>query len=277
MWTKERILGDLSELNITPGDAVLVHASMRAVGPVEGGADTVVEALLEAVSPEGTVVAPVFHSANRLTATEHESDLLSSDGESFQPDAVSVEEVGILAQRIALHPDARRSSHPAHSFAAIGSNADFLTANVPFNYPLGTNGTLAKLHQLNGKILLLGVGHAANCSIHLAELWADAPYARRKARVRTGEESWQEMEGSPECSGGFARIESILRQARIIKTGYVGNAPSQAMRVQFVVSMAREMLIAQPDCLLCDDPGCEPCALARKLTRAQDAPGTIDR
>ena len=85
------------------------------------------------------------------------------------------------------------------------------------------------------------------------------------------------MEGSPECSAGFTKIESILRQARILKSGYVGNAESQTMRVQFVVSMAREMLIAQPDSLLCDDPNCEPCTHARKMTRAQDTPGTIER
>jgi aminoglycoside 3-N-acetyltransferase len=276
MWTKQRITDDLFDLGITAGDTLLVHASMRAVGPVEGGADTVIETLLDLVGPDGTLMAPFFNPANRLRA---DSDPVNFAGpeEPFREDTADVSTVGILAQRLGSRTGARRGAHPSLSFAAVGHNAAFLTENAPFHYPFGTNGPLARLHQLNGRILLLGVGHTVNSSIHLAEVWADAPYARRKCAVRTGEETWVEMEGSPECSAGFARIEPILRQARIVKSGYVGNASSQVMRAQFVVSMAMEMLRGRPDCLLCENPACEHCALARKMTRPQDAPGTIER
>jgi aminoglycoside N3'-acetyltransferase len=246
------------------------------VGPVEGGAETILEALLELVGPDGTVMAPVFCPANRLDDILAYDSSLPRPDTPFDPATADPAAVGILAATIAGHPNARRSEHPSLAFAAIGNNAEFLTRNAPFQFPLGTGGPLAKLHQLNGKVLLLGVGHEVNSSIHLAEVWADAPYARRKALVRTGEEKWEEMEGSPECSAGFARIESILRQARILKSGYVGNAASQSMRSQFLVSMVREMLVAQPDFLLCDNPSCPHCSHARKLTRTQDAIG-IDR
>jgi aminoglycoside 3-N-acetyltransferase len=277
MWTKQRILDDLEELRVSAGDTLLVHASMRAVGKVEGGADTVVEALLETVGAEGTVMAPFFNGTNYLKAPVDGSDAVAFQTVEYQPEAVNVAEVGILAERVGRHASAHRSEHPTLSFAAIGHNAVFLTESTPFHYPFGTNSPLARLHQLNGKVLLLGVGHTANSSIHLAEVWANVPYSHRKARVRTGDETWKEMEGSPECSAGFARIEPVLRQARITRSGYVGNAPSQSMRVQFVVSMAREMLVSQPDSLLCDDINCAACTLARKLTRAQDTPGTFDR
>ena len=277
MWTKQRIHDDLAELRIGAGDAVLVHASMRAVGAVEGGAETVLDALLEAVGDEGTVVAPFFNPGNRLSAPLEEPDPLASCESEYGADTVSTQHVGILAETIGRHATARRSSHPTLSFAATGRNAEFLTENTPFHYPFGTNSPLARLHQLDGKVLLLGVDHTANSSIHLAEIWADAPYARRRARVHTGPESWQEMEGSPECSAGFGKIEPILRQARILKSGYVGNAPSQAMRMQFVVSMAREILIAQPDYLLCENPACAACAHARTLTREQVAFEKITR
>jgi len=273
MWTKQRIKGDLSELNIFPGDTLLVHASMRAVGAVEGGADAVLEALLELVGPGGTVMAPIFRPANRIGDLRFAESPLPRPDTEFESDKVDPAEVGILAARLAEHPHAVRSEHPSLSFAALGENAGYLTNGAPFHFPLGTGGPLAKLHQLNGKILLLGVGHEVNSSIHLAEIWADAPYARRKTVVRTGPESWEEMEGSPECSAGFARIEPILRQARILKTGFVGNGASQSMRSQFLVSMAREMLVARPDFFLCDNPSCTACTLAHKMTRAQDSPG----
>jgi Aminoglycoside N3''-acetyltransferase len=225
MWTKQRIIDDLDELRISRGDSVLVHASMRAVGPVEGGADTVVEALLEAVGPDGTIVAPVFQAANHVRPDWNDPLAIASAVCPFDLSAICVEEVGILAERIRLHPDARRSAHPSLSFAAMGSNAAFITENAPFHFPLGTNGPLARLHQLNGKVLLIGVTHAVNSSLHLAEVWANVPYTQRRAHVRTAEETWEEMEGSAECSAGFTKIEPILRQARILRSGYIGNAP----------------------------------------------------
>ena len=226
---------------------------MRSIGRIVGGVDSLIYSLLLAVGSEGTILVPTFA---RLAATE-------------SANSRDVEAMGILSDRIRARAGASRGSHPILSFAALGKNAAFLTENTPFHYPLGTNSPLARLYQLNGAILLLGVGHNANAAIHLAEVWADAPYARRQARIQTGQESWEEMEGSPECSAGFAKIERVLRQARILREGYVGNAPSQFMRIQHVVSMAAEMLRGDPEILLCDDPSCEPCTLARRFTAEQ--------
>ena len=259
MWSKQRILDDLRELRINPGDSVIVHASLRAVGKVDGGADAVIEALLETVGPEGTIVVPTF-SHGRKT---------SENASIPAADSVATDILGILPERLARHPYARRSSHRALSFTAVGKNAEFLTSNAPFHFPLGANSPLARLYQLNGGILLLGVGHEASSAIHLAEIWADVPYGRRQAVVLNEKEEWQEMLGSPECSRGFRKIEPVLRHARILREGYVGNAASQYMRIQFAVSMAVEMLKGNPESLLCDDPACEACTHARRFTAEQ--------
>jgi aminoglycoside 3-N-acetyltransferase len=248
MWTKERIREDLGELRVLPGDSLIVHASLRGIGKVEGGADSVVEALLETVGPEGTIMVPAFRAR---------------DGENDSPDPAPL---GALAERIALHPDAKLSAHPILSFSAIGRNAEFLTSEAPLHYPLGTNSPLARLYQLNGGILLLGVGHEASSALHLAEVWADAPYARRPASFAGEDGELVEMMGSPECSQGFGKIEPVLRQARILREGYVGNAPSQYMRMQYAVTMAIEMLRGNPESLLCEIPACPHCTLARKFT-----------
>jgi aminoglycoside 3-N-acetyltransferase len=267
MWTRERIREDLEELAHLQGATVLIHASLRAVGKVEGSADAVLDALLEAVGAEGTVMVPLFNAANR--APDDWRERLPVSEVPFEAAAVDVPRMGALAAALAARPAAVRSSHPSLSFAAIGRNAAFLTENAPFQYPLGGNSPLARLHQLNGSVLLLGTDHTVNSVLHLAEAWADAPYARRSASVRVSESEWREMHGSPECSAGFRKIERILRQARIARTGYVGNALTQVMRCQYVVSMAMEMLKGSPEALLCDDLGCSSCTHARKLAAEQ--------
>src|SRR5258708_3436237 len=107
MWTREHILSNLEELHLSLGDTVLVHAGMRSVGPVEGGADAVIEALLEIVGPDGTIMAPIFQAANRQRAGWDDLDAPTSSADPFDQNAVSVVEVGILAERIRLHPEAR--------------------------------------------------------------------------------------------------------------------------------------------------------------------------
>ena len=276
-WKRDRIVEELRELNLRAGDTVIAHASIRAVGEVEGGADTVLDALLEILGPEGTLMAPAFNRGNRalesLAAAEIRYRAASDSGhnESQFIKGVSRGQVGIFAERLHARPEAKRGDHPTLSFSAIGRSAAFLIDRAPFHSPLGTNSPLARLHQLNGSILLIGVGHAANSTLHLAEHWADAPYARRKATVRMPDSSIREMDGSPECSAGFAKIEPILRQARITRSGFVGNAPAQLMRAQFVVSMAMEMLRGNPESLLCDDPACAACAHGRKLASPMDS------
>jgi len=248
---------------------------MRAVGPVDGGADTVIDALLEVIGPDGTILVPAFNERNILSDSWNDSLVRSVSRASNSDIATFIEgpsreQVGVFAACLASRETASLSSHPSFSFAAIGKNARFLVDGATFHYPLGSNSPLARLHQINGGILLIGVDHTSNSALHLAENWIDAPYARRKAIVRTVDDSTEEMEGSPECSLGFAKIEPILRQARILRSGYVGNAPTQRMSIQHVVSMAIEMMRGNPESLLCDDPACAACTLARKFTSKQD-------
>lgn len=273
MWKKDRILADLQELAVRKDDALIVHASMRAIGPVEVGADAVVDALLDAVGPAGTILAPAFNMDNYAGAAWIEGLAGRADAAEESRDAdgdgICVRQVGILPQRLSLRPEARRSIHPILSFVAVGRNSDFLTANAPFHYPLGTNSALAKLHQMDGAVLLLGVGHTVNSALHLAEIWADVPYARRSANIKTSESAWSTMQGSPECSAGFGKIEPVLRQARLLREGYVGNARTQYIRIRPLISMAVEILRGKEDFLLCDDPFCKWCPPARKLTAAR--------
>jgi aminoglycoside 3-N-acetyltransferase len=277
MWNQTQIIDDLRDLGLSSGDNVLVHASLRKIGEMTEGASTLLDGLLTVVGPEGTVLTPTFTDNGdpaewrRPPADAEELERLRNMMPVFDyaTTPVDTHTVGIFPEILRRHPAAKRSNHPAVSFAAIGANAEFLTRNAPFHFPLGSSSPLARLHQVDGWVLLLGVPHTVNTSIHLAEVWADAPYIHRSSTLKTAEDGWSVMRGSPECSAGFGRIEPILRQSRILREGYVGNAASQLMKQRAVVSMAISMLQGHGAALLCADPDCPWCSLAHKFTAAQ--------
>jgi aminoglycoside N3'-acetyltransferase len=174
--------------------------------------------------------------------------------------------MGVFSEALRTRPGAQRSNHPTHSFAAAGGAAQALVRSAPFSFPLGSGSPIAALHDADGWALLIGVGHEVNTSIHLAEVWANAPYIHRPARIKTGPDAWSVMNGSPECSEGFIKIELVLRQARLLRRGYIGNAPAQLMKMRELISMAIAMLQGDPESLLCDRNSCRACSLARTFT-----------
>jgi len=278
MWTQKQLVDDLTDIGLPAGSTVLVHASLDAIGPVEGGAETLVAALQEVLGAEGTLLVPTFalESATPVSSdsplspeqtTGTGSDYPLNPGQILRSSSDS--DPVDFAEAVRRHPDVFRSEHPALSFAAIGHDAEALVSRVPFHYPLGSEGPLARLHQRNGWILLIGVRHTDNISLHLAEIWASVPYVHRTAPLKstTGDETT--MLGSPGCTAGFAKIEPLLRQGRILHRRYIGNAESQLMRQQQAVSMAIAMLRGNPSALLCDDESCRVCTLARRMTSEQ--------
>ncbi len=153
----------LLSLGVTQGDTVMVHASMRAVG---GRAETLVEALLEAVGAQGTLMAYVDFEA---TEAIPEFDLQRS------PAAF---DYGVLAETIRTWPGARRSANPGASMAAIGAKAEWLTAEHPLDYGYGPGSPLAKLVELDGAVALLGSDLDQVTLLHYAEHLAQLPNKR---------------------------------------------------------------------------------------------------
>lgn len=282
MWTEQQLVDDLQELGLREGLSVLAHTSLRAIGDIEGGAATLLNAFLRVLGKEGTLLVPTFTSAHRdplersfLRAATEEDELYRAAMPRFdlEKSPADTHSVGIFPEIVRQHPDARRSSHPGLSFAAIGAKAEFFTHATPFHYPLGSESPLARLHQINGYVLLIGVDHTVNTSLHLAEVWADVPYIHRSAKIKTDEDTWALMQGSPECSLGFGKIEALLRQSRIPREGYIGNARSQLMPQRQLISMGVALLQGERSFLLCDDLHCSWCTLARKLN-ADTSPNT---
>ena len=158
--SKEDIYFGLKNIGIDEGDAVMVHSSISRLGIVDGGADTILEALFEAVGPYGTVGAPTFWGLKK--------DYLA--GSTLYDVKRSKSYLGALTETIRTHAHSKRSLHPTHSAAFIGPMADFLIKNHHYDKtPFGPNSPYRKLIDLNGKILLLGVGIEYMSSLHTIE------------------------------------------------------------------------------------------------------------
>lgn len=142
------IVRSLRKTGILPGDVILVHSSLSRLGYVEGGARTVVDALLQAVGPEGTVGAPTFWGNTKIYLK----------GDAVYNVATSMSRLGIISELIRTTPGAFRSLHPTHSAAFVGPRAEELTDEHHIdNTPVGPHSPYTKLAQIGGKIVLLGV------------------------------------------------------------------------------------------------------------------------
>lgn len=166
----ERLGSDLRALGLRQGDDVLVHSSLSRIGRVEGGAKTVVRAILAAVGPEGAALFPA-HTGHREISPENPP--------VFDVRHSPATKVGAIPEAARQYPGAIRSLHPTHSTTAIGARAAWYTeAHERCATPCGIGSPHEKLSRTDGRrfILLLGCDHNSNTSMHMVEELADLPY-----------------------------------------------------------------------------------------------------
>ncbi len=183
--TRADLTADLRALGLGAADAVFAHGALRAVGPMIDGPDTVVGALLDAVSPGGTVLAYTDWNAPY-------TDLLDDDGRvpdawrahvpPFDPAASrSIRDNGALPEYLRTWPGALRSGSPGASVAALGADAAWFVADHPIDYGYGPGSPLAKLVEAGGKVAMIGAPWDTMTLLHHAEHLADLP-GKRTAR-----------------------------------------------------------------------------------------------
>ncbi|MBE6687718.1 MAG: AAC(3) family N-acetyltransferase [Ruminococcaceae bacterium] len=159
------ICNDLISLGLNKGDSVIVHSSLSSMGYVEGGAQTVIDALTEVVGEEGTVLFPAFTYSTAYADSEF----------SVNDTPVCI---GKIAETFRHNPGVLRSFHPTHSVCARGKHAaDFVKNHGEDDTPMGVNSPYRKLPAYKAKILLLGCSTKSNSFLHALEEVADACYA----------------------------------------------------------------------------------------------------
>jgi aminoglycoside 3-N-acetyltransferase len=246
--TRESLAVDLRRLGVRPGSVVLVHSSLSSLGWVCGGPVVVVQALLDVLGPEGTLVVPTHTGVNSDPAgwvnppvPESWWPVIRAHMPPFDPALTPSTAVGIVPETVRNWPGAVRSDHPRTSFAALGARAKEVTADHRLDSGLGEESPLGRVYALDGDILLLGVGHGNNTSIHLAEYRTpDSPVAEHAAAVRTadGEREWATWTEVDVDSDDFERLGADFDAAHPPSIGLVGSARCTLARQREVVDFA---------------------------------------
>jgi aminoglycoside 3-N-acetyltransferase len=238
---------------------IVVHASLASLGFVEGGAGTLLVSLLE-VFP--VIIAPAFTYKTMLTphvGPDGNGMVYGSSpdqnrmAEFYNADMPADPLMGILPETLRNHPEARRSTHPILSFTGV--NADKYIAAQTLQEPLAP---LRSMADEDGWVLLIGVDHTVNTSIHVAERMAGRKTFIRWALTPVGV---VECPGFPPCSAGFNAIAPELE--RFSRRVQVGEAMITAVPMKMVLLKAITCIHNDPLALLCQERGCERCEAIR--------------
>lgn len=208
---------DLKKLGVRQGGALLVHASYKALGPVEGGAETVIQGLLSAIGPRGTLLMPALSYA---TVTPQNLRF-----EQAQTPAC----VGYLCEFFRTRPGSLRSLHPTHSVCGVGPRAgEFLNAHRNSKTPVGEHSPFRKLRDADGQVLMLGCGLKPNTSMHGVEELVPPPYLYGDVVVYTIQpadgmafEMRLKTHGFKGYGQRYDRIEPALAQSGHLRKGKV--------------------------------------------------------
>jgi len=250
--TVASLTADLRDLGVEPGDAVLVHSSLSALGWTAGGPQAVVDALRAAVTESGTLVLPT-HTGQYTDPADWSSPpvpeswvgTIRESMPPFRPAVTPTRGVGAVPECFRTYPDVVRSDHPTVSFAAWGAMADEVVADHPFDDGLGDGSPLARLYERDADVLLLGVDHDVNTSFHLAEYRADVP-AERVARsapvVRDGRRVRVEYEELEKSADDFEDLGADFEREVGPTTGQVGAATARLASQRALVDFAVDWL-----------------------------------
>ncbi|MCX4678737.1 AAC(3) family N-acetyltransferase [Streptomyces sp. NBC_01433] len=243
----------LTALGVRPGDVLIVHASLRALGPVDGGARTVLDALRRVLGPAGTLVVPTFTPENSDTSPHYRAlvrglspearEALRASMPPFDRATSAAPSMGRLAETVRTSPGAGRSGHPQTSFAAIGPAAGTLLAGHRPDCHLGEDSPLARLYEADARILMLGTNFGTCTAFHLGEYRVPDPPRRRYRCVvtRDGLRQWWEYEDIALDDGDFGALGAAFADAAddgAVRTGRVGSAPCRLVRLTAAVDFA---------------------------------------
>lgn len=252
--TVDSLAADLTRLGVEPGMTLLVHSSLKSLGWVSGGEPAVVLALEKALGRDGTLVMP-SHSSDLTDPAEWCNPPVPRDWwktirESmppFDPDLTPTCAMGAIAECFRKQHGVVRSNHPNVSFAARGPHAEKITANHSLDNGLGNSSPLARIYDLNGYVLLLGVGHERNTSLHLAEYRAPS-HCRISVKhgapiIRNGLREWIEYRDIDLDRSDFDAIGAAFeKESGSVRIGSVGLATARLMRQRELVDVGAEWM-----------------------------------
>jgi len=240
----------LAELGVEPGDLLLTHSSLSSMGPVVGGAPTVIAAILEALAPDGTAVFPTLTGA----------PWAGGNGALVFDPARSECWTGRIPEAARARPDALRSRHPTHSVCAIGPLADRVTRDHEHcETPCGWGSPYDILQQMGGRVLFIGVDLACNTMLHHVEETAGVSYVCTPEPVPAHiveQNGWRttvrlrlHVQGPRR---DYPKLEPELLERGILRLGQIGAATARLVDARPMVELLRPRVAADPGCILWD-------------------------
>ncbi|MBD3197229.1 MAG: aminoglycoside N(3)-acetyltransferase [Candidatus Lokiarchaeota archaeon] len=244
--TKESLTQDLKSLGLKSNCVVLVHTSLSKLGWTVGGAITVIDALLELLTNKGTLVMPTFTSGNTEPSRWQNPPvppswwkIIRDSMPPFRSEITPTRSMGIISETFRKYPNVYRSSHPVSSFCAYGKYSKQIIEDHTLKSNLGENSPLSRIYDLDGYVLLLGVSHSMNTSLHLAEYRANF---KRKKYQKTGSailknqiRKWVVWEELNHNSDDFEMIGNQYEKDIGYKPKKVGLAVSRLLKQKDIV------------------------------------------
>lgn len=243
------LVADFRALGVRPGMTLVVHSSLRSLGFVNGGPVAVILALEEVLGAEGTLVMPT-HNANlsepsswvNPPAPEAWWDVIRETMPVYDPALTPTYKMGLIPETFRKQSGVIRSQNPDASFAAWGKHAHFVTANHALCPLFGEESPLARVYDLNGWVLLLGVDHNRNTSLHLAEGRAQIPHGVIRLgspMLVNGERQWVAFDDIDWDDGDFIELgTAFAHDTGLQREGQVANARALLMPQRALVDYA---------------------------------------
>ncbi|MGW6916152.1 aminoglycoside N(3)-acetyltransferase [Kitasatospora sp. NPDC054939] len=258
LLTRAELAGRLRHLGVQEGQVLLVQASLRALGEVAGGAEEVVEALLDVLGRgSGTLVVYTSTPENSLT-----SRLVRTMTAGWSPERIAAwragmpafdplttpcsPSMGMLPELVRRRPGALRSSHPQASFAALGVRAEEITRVHDLDCHLGDRSPLARLYELDARVLAIGVDFDKFTGFHLADLRMPGAGRRQYGcvlKAPDGSRRWEYFEGDELDDLHFGRLgKEVLAESAGIVEGRIGDAFTRLVPLREAVDLAERVL-----------------------------------
>lgn len=252
MLTKEKLYSSLEKLGILPSDTVIMHTSLKKIGKIEGGAEALLDWLVEYFTRGGGLFCVPTHTWHLLLQNTPTLDLTKNESVC-----------GVFTQIAAAHKNAVRSLHPTHSMVVFGRDAcQFIEREKNSVTMVSPSGCYGAFYEACGKILLVGVGQDKNTYLHSVEERLGVPNRNDTKLTKTTikhpdgrieeREIYQLLaEGIEDVSYNYPNYEPAFRYHGCIKDGFIGEAKTEAcdaariyevMKMIFERSSGRELL-----------------------------------
>jgi len=254
--SRQELVSDLRNLGVQKGDMLNVKVSYKSIGKIDGGINTLIEALLKAVGEEGTIVSDSFIYGKFMYPLQKRAGVIV--------DNTTTSYAGAVANAMIAYPGSMRSPHPIHKFVAIGKNADIVNnydANsIPYSLLPQMIERGAKNLRIGDKSKVVGIGttHVAVEMLgHMQNIFKTGVDYYEDGKLKTFIVNWPTS-----CPTGYKALLPLYEQGGCnVKNGYIGKAEAMLTLMRETLDYELSLGKENPYFAMCEDPTCYKCRL----------------